>query len=130
MLIILNCFWRVGSFGREGRNVCSPPKWLPSFALCCLFSGGVLQERRVTLVSGQLNVPDNRPSDEAGLYREHVGILVRVCDRDVGQLNVEILVDRVECPVDAEVVLQLHHHVLANQGLKEGIEEHCRRTWN
>ena len=51
-------------------------------------------------------------------------VLFRVGDRDVGELDVEVLVDRVEGAADGEVVLQLDHDVLADQGLEERVEEH------
>lgn len=52
----------------------------------------------------------------------HVGVLLLVNDSDVVKLDVEELVDRVELPADAEIVLQLHDHLLVNQGLKERVE--------
>ena len=51
-------------------------------------------------------------------------VLLRVGDGDVGELDVEVLVDRVEGAADGEVVLQLDHDVLADQRLEERVEEH------
>ena len=51
-------------------------------------------------------------------------VLFRVGDGDVGELDVEVLVDRVEGAADGEVVLQLDHDVLADQRLEERVEEH------
>lgn len=51
-------------------------------------------------------------------------VLFRVGDRDVGELDVEVLVHRVEGAADGEVVLQLDHDVFADQGLEERVEEH------
>ena len=51
-------------------------------------------------------------------------VLFRVGDGDVGELDVEVLVDGVEGAADGEVVLQLDHDVLADQGLEERVEEH------
>ena len=51
-------------------------------------------------------------------------VLFRVGDGDVGELDVEVLVDGVEGAADGEVVLQLDHDVLADQRLEERVEEH------
>ena len=51
-------------------------------------------------------------------------VLLGVGDGDVRELDVEVLVDRVERAADGEVVLQLDHDVLADQRLEERIEEH------
>ena len=69
-------------------------------------------------------LPDDGSPDKAVLDREHVRVLLRIGDRDVGELDVEVLVDRVEGAADGEVVLQLDHDVLADQGLEERVEEH------
>ena len=29
-----------------------------------------------------------------------------------------------KCTTDAEIILKLHHHILAYQGLEKGVEEH------
>ena len=35
-----------------------------------------------------------------------------------------------QCATDREVVLQLDHHVLANQGLEKGVEQHHRADFS
>ena len=51
-------------------------------------------------------------------------VLGGVDDPDVGELDVEVLVDGVEGAGDGQVVLQLHGHVLADQRLEVGVEQH------
>ena len=83
-----------------------------------LFAGSVLQQRRVAFLGGQLDVADDGTANEAVFDGEHVRILFRVRHRNVRQLDVEILVDRVKSPVDGKVVLQLDHHVLPHERLE------------
>jgi hypothetical protein len=52
-----------------------------------------LKELSVNLVPRKLNIPHHRPPDEAVLYTEHVRVLIRVSHRNIGQLNVEVLVN-------------------------------------
>jgi len=80
---------------------------LSLFVLRGFFAGGVLQQLGVDLVGGKLNVPDNRTTNEAVLDAEHVRILVRIGDRNVNQLDVQILVYTVKRSTNRQVVLQL-----------------------
>lgn len=61
----------------------------------------VLQQLCVHLVAGQLHVAHHRAADEAVLHRQHVRILLRIGDADVGQLDVQVLVDGVQGAADA-----------------------------
>ena len=88
------------------------------------FAPNILSECASRKYSSTCSLPDDGSPDEAVLDREHVRVLLRVGDRDVGELDVEVLVDRVEGAADGEVVLQLDHDVLADQGLEERVEEH------
>jgi hypothetical protein len=54
----------------------------------------------------------------------HVRVALWVLDGDVLQLDVEELVHRVQRAADGQVVLHLHRHLLAHQGLEEGAEQH------
>ena len=47
-----------------------------------------------------------------------------LADADLGQLDVEVLVDAVEHPRDRQVVLELDRDLLAHEGLEEGVEDH------
>ena len=47
-----------------------------------------------------------------------------LADADLGQLDVEVLVDAVEHARDGQVVLQLNRDLLAHEGLEEGVEDH------
>jgi len=53
-----------------------------------------------------------------------VGILVLVHNSSVLELDVEVLVDRVECPANRQVVLKLHRHLLPHELLEVGEEQH------
>jgi len=48
-----------------------------------------------------------------------VWIFIRVRHRDVGQLNVEVLVNRMKGATNGEIILELYHHILAHQGLEK-----------
>jgi len=52
-----------------------------------------------------------------------VGILVLVHNSSVLELDVEVLVDRVECPANRQVVLKLHRHLLPHELLEVGEEQ-------
>ena len=47
-----------------------------------------------------------------------------LADADLGQLDVEVLVDAVEHPRDRQVVLELDRDLLAHEGPEEGVEDH------
>lgn len=47
-----------------------------------------------------------------------------LADADLGQLDVQVLVDAVEHARDREVVLELDRDLLAHEGLEEGVEDH------
>jgi hypothetical protein len=55
--------------------------------LCHFLSRGVLEELSVDFVSRKLNVSNDGASDEAALHGEHVRVLLRIGDADVGQLS-------------------------------------------
>lgn len=57
-----------------------------------LFPSSVLEQLRVHLVCGQLHVPHHRASDEAVFHRQHVRIFLWICDTDICELYVQILV--------------------------------------
>ena len=86
-----------------------------------LFPRGVLQQRRVALLGGQLHVADDGAADEAVLDGQHVRVFLRVRHRNVRQLDVEILVDRMQRSMDGQVVLQLDDDVFADEGLEGGV---------
>jgi hypothetical protein len=48
-----------------------------------------------------------------------VGVLVRVNNRHVGELNVVVLVDTDESALHHQAILELNNHSLADQGLKK-----------
>ena len=52
-----------------------------------------------------------------------MGILVLVHNSSVLELDVEVLVDRVECPANRQVVLELHRHLLPHELLEVGEEQ-------
>ena len=52
-----------------------------------------------------------------------MGVLVLVNNPSVLELDVEVLVDRVECPANRQVVLKLHRHLLPHELLEVGEEQ-------
>jgi hypothetical protein len=52
-----------------------------------------------------------------------VGILVLVDNAGVFQLDVEVLVYRVERPADRQVILEFHRHLLPHELLEVGEEQ-------
>ena len=52
-----------------------------------------------------------------------MGILVLVDDASVLKLDIEVLVNRVECPADRQIVLKLHRHLLPHELLEVGEEQ-------
>ena len=47
-----------------------------------------------------------------------------LADADLGQLDVEVLVDAVEHPGDRQVILELDRDLFPHEGLEEGVEDH------
>lgn len=80
-----------------------------------LLARRILQQLSVDVIDGQLNVSDDTAADEAVLHGQlqandderqemnayHVRIFRRIGDADVVQLDVEVLVDRVQSATDA-----------------------------
>lgn len=100
----------------------------------------VLQQVCVHGVGGELDVAHDGPPHKAVLHRQlhtpqaasvgprqetgyHVRVALLVLDTDVGQLDVEELVDGLQAATDAHVVLQLDDNLLANEGLEKGVEQ-------
>ena len=52
-----------------------------------------------------------------------MGILVLVNNAGVLQLDVEVLVNRVEHPADRQIILELHCHLLPHELLEVGEEQ-------
>lgn len=76
------------------------------FALLGFFPGCVLQQLRVHFVGRQLNVTNHRSSDEAVFDSQHVRVFVRIRHTDVGQFDVQILIDRMQSAANGQIVLQ------------------------
>ena len=47
-----------------------------------------------------------------------------LANADLGQLDVEVLVDAVEHPGDRQVILELDRDLFPHEGLEEGVEDH------
>lgn len=65
-----------------------------------LLTRRILQQLRIHLVGGQLHISHHGAAYEAILHAQHVRVFVGICDTDVCQLYVEILIHRVQCPAD------------------------------
>jgi hypothetical protein len=87
----------------------------------------VLQKFSVHLVSRDLHVPDDRAAYEAALDRGELREALLVDDLDLLELDVEVLVDRVQRADERQVVLQLDHDLLPHKRLEEREENHCFR---
>ena len=106
----------------------------------------ILQQRHVDGASGQVDVANDGAADKNVLDRALGGVqcqwlrpspslsrsgaevetyemwvLELVDDRDVIQLDVEVLVDALERPPDLDVVLQLHRHLVVDERLEEAM---------
>lgn len=103
---------------------CCPLMLLLLSPLCCPRRppGRVLQQLCVYLLGRQLNVADNTAANETVADGSEVRMLVRVYHLHVVQLDVEVLVDRVESAAQTDVILQLDHYGLTDQRAEE-VEE-------
>ena len=54
----------------------------------------------------------------------HLRVPLGLADADLGQLDVQVLVDAVEHARDRQVVLELDRDLLAHERLEEGVEDH------
>ena len=90
----------------------------------CFPPGAVVQELLVDAFDRELNVPNHAAADEAILDREQVGVELAVGDRDVVELDVEVLVYRVHPSCDCHVVLELDGDCLVRQRLEKRVEQH------
>ena len=66
----------------------------------------------------QAVVQHAKPHNPAMQTAHHMRILGCIYSLGVCELDIEVLIDRVQFPGDSEVILQLHGHLLPNQGLK------------
>lgn len=83
-----------------------------------------MEQLLVDALNGQLDVPDDAASDEAVFNGEQVGVELCVGNRDVFELNVQVLVYAVDTACDADVVLELHRDLVVGERLEERVEEH------
>lgn len=56
------------------------------------------------------------------MFAYQVRVFLWVYDRQVDQFDIEILVHTVQLPTQAQIILELHNDLLANQRLEEGEE--------
>lgn len=63
------------------------------------------------------------PADEAVLDRQQMRVLLFVDHVDIVQLDVQILIDRVQRTADGDVVLELDDHLLVGERLEERVEQ-------
>lgn len=68
---------------------------------------GILEQRDVHGAGGQVDVAHHGPADEDVLDGAEVGVAQLLVDRDVVELDVEVLVDRLERARHLDVVLEL-----------------------
>lgn len=85
-------------------------------------------------------VSHDRPAHKAVDHRRHVGVLFRIAQSDVVDLDVHVLIDRVQRAGDAQVVLQLHGYLQKEAGQRssgvasardragDSVPLHCTRT--
>lgn len=67
----------------------------------------------VDLIGWELHVPDDGSADEAVFDRDHMWKSFWIGDGDIGQLHVEILIDRVQSSADTQIIFELHDNVLS-----------------
>ena len=82
------------------------PRCALSFS--CLLLGSlasrrILQQLRVYLRGRKLHVFDDRPPNEAVLHGLHVRKRASVLHADTEQLDIQVLIHRVQCPTDGKV---------------------------
>jgi hypothetical protein len=79
----------------------------------------VFQQTHINLRPGQHDITHHTSTNEHALYRGQVGVLVEVQDFNIVQLDVQILIDRLEDSTDADVILKLDGDRLVGKGLEE-----------
>lgn len=79
----------------------------------------ILQQRHVHRTTRQVNIAHNRSANEDVFDSAQVGILDLLVNRDVVQLDVEVLIDALEGAGDLDIVLELDGDRLVNQGFEE-----------
>lgn len=82
---------------------------------------GILEQRDVDGAGGQVDVADDGATDEDVLDGAEVGVLKLLVDRDVVELDVEVLVDRLERARHLDVILELDGDGLVDEGLEEAV---------
>lgn len=83
----------------------------------------VFQESSVHLTCRQVHVSHHAASYEHILHRAQMWIFALFQHLNVVQLDVQILVDRLEGTADRDVVLELHGHSVVRKGLEEAVGE-------
>lgn len=82
---------------------------------------GILEQRDVDCAGGQVDVSHDGTADEHVLDGAEVGVPQLLVDRDVVELDVEVLVDRLEGARHLDVVLELDGDGLVDEGLEEAM---------
>lgn len=80
---------------------------------------GILEQGDVDGAGGQVDVADDGAADEDVLDGAEVGVAQLLVDRDVVELDVEVLVHRLERARHLDVVLELDGDGLVDEGLEE-----------
>lgn len=82
---------------------------------------GILEQRDVDGAGGQVDVAHDGPADKHVLDGAEVGVPQLLVDRDVVELDVEVLVDRFQGARHLDVVLELDGDGLVDEGLEEAV---------
>lgn len=83
--------------------------------------GSILQQGDVDGAGRQVDVAHDGAADEDVLDGAEVGVAQLLVDRDVVELDVEVLVDRLEGARHLDVVLELDGDGLVDEGLEEAV---------
>lgn len=72
-------------------------------ALQNFLTASLLQQLGVNALRGKLDITNNGAANEAVFHRKHVGVALHVGDCDVGQLDVQVLINGVKDADDAGI---------------------------
>lgn len=82
----------------------------------------VLEQLEVDGILGQMDVTHHGTTDETVLHTGQMGVGLLVQHLDIPKLDVQILINTAQSPLDRQIRFQLHHHPLSNQCLEKRVE--------
>lgn len=104
-----------------------PPHFLSRLLGGVFLPGRVLEQLGVDVFRWDLNVAHDGTAHKARFERRELRVPFRLHHRHIQQLDVQVLIDRMQRARQDDVVFELDRHFFANQRFEEGKKNLRRR---